>query len=36
MGLVITELKETAEMFDLTVEDNNNFYANNILVHNWI
>ena len=32
--LKITKLKETVPVYDITVEDNNNFYANDILVHN--
>lgn len=30
----ITKLDTTLEKFDITVEDNHNFFANNILVHN--
>lgn len=32
--LRITELKNTQEVFDITVEENSNFFANEILVHN--
>lgn len=34
MGLKIEYLEEEREVYDITVEDNHNFYANNILVHN--
>ena len=30
----IQYLDITEDVFDITVEDNHNFYANNILVHN--
>ena len=30
----ITKLKKKEDVYDLTVEDNHNFYANQILVHN--
>ena len=32
--LRIEEIKEECAVYDITVEDNHNFYANNILVHN--
>ena len=32
--LIIEELKEEIPVYDITVEDNHNFYANDILVHN--
>lgn len=32
--LIIEELYEEIPVFDITVEDNHNFYANDILVHN--
>lgn len=32
--LKISRLNERQEVFDITVKNNNNFYANNILVHN--
>jgi len=32
--LIIEELLEDRDVFDITVEDNHNFYANGILVHN--
>jgi len=34
MGLEITKLNHTADVYDITVEENHNFYANDILVHN--
>lgn len=34
MALIIEELCEEIPVFDITVEDNHNFFANNILVHN--
>lgn len=34
MGLRITRLQEKEDVYDLTVEETHNFYANNILVHN--
>lgn len=34
MGIKIEYLEEEAEVYDLTVEDNHNFFANDILVHN--
>lgn len=34
MSLKIEKLKEKIPVYDITVEDNHNFYANNILVHN--
>ena len=30
----LDELEEEIEVYDITVEDNHNFYANNILIHN--
>ena len=32
--LIIEELDYTEDVYDITVEDNHNFYANDILVHN--
>ena len=32
----ITKLNEKADVYDITVEDNHNFYANNMLVHNCL
>lgn len=32
--LTIEYLDETIDVYDITVEDNHNFYANGILVHN--
>jgi ribonucleoside-diphosphate reductase alpha chain len=32
--LIIEELEQEIPVFDITVEDNHNFYANDILVHN--
>ena len=32
--LKIKKLVDREAVYDITVEDNNNFYANNILVHN--
>jgi ribonucleoside-diphosphate reductase alpha chain len=32
--LIIEELEEGRDVFDITVEDNHNFYANGVLVHN--
>jgi len=34
MGIKIEYLEEEIPVYDITVEDNQNFYANNILVHN--
>lgn len=34
MSLTIEYLNETEDVYDLTVKDNHNFYANGILVHN--
>ncbi len=34
MSLLIEHLDEVDDVYDITVEDNHNFYANNILVHN--
>jgi ribonucleoside-diphosphate reductase alpha chain len=34
MGLKISKSKELIDVYDITVEDNHNFYANDILVHN--
>jgi len=34
MGLKIEYLEETEDVYDITVENNSNFYANSILVHN--
>jgi len=34
MGIKIRELKENIPVYDITVEDNHNFYANDILIHN--
>ena len=34
MGLKITKKKDKIAVFDISVKDNNNFFANNILVHN--
>lgn len=36
MGLKIKKSNELVDVYDITVEDNNNFYANDILVHNCI
>jgi ribonucleotide reductase alpha subunit len=33
-GVIKTELQDRIDVYDITVEDNHNFYANNILVHN--
>lgn len=33
-SIKITYLKQTADVYDITVLDNHNFYANDILVHN--
>jgi DNA polymerase-3 subunit alpha len=32
----IEEIDETSDVYDITVEDNHNFFANNILVHNCL
>jgi len=32
----IEEIEEKIDVYDITVEDNHNFYANNILVHNCL
>tara|TARA_R110000796_G_scaffold192641_1_gene309300 strand:+ start:12998 stop:14308 length:1311 start_codon:yes stop_codon:yes gene_type:complete len=32
--LIIEEIEEQYDVYDITVEDNHNFYANDILVHN--
>ena len=32
--LIIEELNEVENVYDITVEDNHNFYANDILIHN--
>ena len=32
--LIIEELEQEIPVFDITVKDNHNFYANDILVHN--
>jgi hypothetical protein len=34
--LKIKKIKEKSDVYDITVKDNNNFYANNILVHNCL
>jgi serine kinase of HPr protein (carbohydrate metabolism regulator) len=34
MGLKIKYLEEETPVYDITVEDNHNFFANGILVHN--
>ncbi len=34
--LKIKKLKEKSDVYDITVKDNHNFYANNILVHNCL
>lgn len=34
MALIIEEIEESYNVYDITVEDNHNFYANDILVHN--
>jgi ribonucleoside-diphosphate reductase alpha chain len=34
MALKIRYLEETEDVYDITVQDNHNFYANDILVHN--
>lgn len=34
MALKISYLNEKADVYDITVQDNHNFYANDILVHN--
>ena len=34
MSIKITKLEERADVYDITVAENHNFYANNILVHN--
>lgn len=36
MGIRIEKLNQKLPVYDITVENNNNFYANNILVHNCI
>jgi len=36
MGLKIKKLKKTEQVYDITVQSNHNFYANDILVHNCI
>lgn len=36
MGLKIKKSEELENVYDITVEDNHNFYANDILVHNCI
>lgn len=36
MGLTIEYLEEKEDVFDITVEGNHNFYANDILVHNCL
>ncbi len=36
MGLTIEYLKEKEDVFDITVDRNHNFYANDILVHNCL
>jgi ribonucleoside-diphosphate reductase alpha chain len=36
MGLKIKKINKKVPVYDITVEKNNNFYANNILVHNCI
>lgn len=32
--LIIEELEDVYDVFDITVSDNHNFYANGVLVHN--
>lgn len=34
MGLKIKKIEKTEDVYDITVQENHNFYANNILVHN--
>ena len=34
MGIKIEYLEKTEDVYDITVEDTHNFYANDILVHN--
>ena len=34
MSIKIEKLEKTIDVYDITVQDNHNFYANNILVHN--
>ena len=34
MALKITKLEKTVPVYDITVQDNQNFYANGVLVHN--
>ncbi len=34
MALIIEELENVIDVYDITVEDNHNFYADGILVHN--
>lgn len=34
MAIRISYLEETEDVYDITVQDNHNFYANDILVHN--
>lgn len=34
MAIKISYLQETEDVYDITVEDNHNFYANGVLVHN--
>ncbi len=36
MGIKIEYLEEEIPVYDITVKDNHNFYANNILVHNCV
>lgn len=33
-GITVTELSEVEDVYDITVKDNHNFYANGMLVHN--
>ena len=33
---IIEEIDETCDVYDITVEDNHNFFANNMLVHNCL
>lgn len=33
-GLLVTKVTDKAPVYDITVEDNNNFFANDILIHN--
>ena len=33
---IIEEIDETSDVYDITVEDNHNFFANNVLVHNCL